>query len=88
MEGRLYALQKHLTPPVIYRRLFLEIKASYPDHIFIYTDGSAIGDSVVCAFYYILATRSFKINGFTSIYTAEKHPAYSKHDKQSGKVRI
>ena len=71
VEGRLYVLQKHLTPPVIYRKLCLEIKASYPDHTFIYTDGSAIGDSVACAFYCNLATRSFKITGFASVSTAE-----------------
>ena len=64
---------KVTTLPFIYRQQFLEIKANYRDHTFVYTDGSVLNDSVACAFQCGDISRSFLLHPFCSIYSAEKY---------------
>ena len=41
-------LKKDRTEASVYKLLFMEIRNRYRDHIPVYTDGSRVGDSVVC----------------------------------------
>ncbi len=52
------------------------MRESYPDHVFLYTDGSSCSDAVACAFYCIRASKSFRLHSKCSIFTAEMYAIF------------
>ncbi len=57
IDFRLSNLPKQTTSPLAYQIHFQEMRAAYPDHVFLYTDGSSCNDAVACSFYCIRVTK-------------------------------
>ncbi len=73
IDLRLSSLFKQTTGPLVYQKQFQGMREAYPDHVFLFTDGSLYNDAVACGFYCIGATKSYRLHSQCSIFTAEIH---------------